>query len=151
MDGWQTCHYFLLLLHVIFLSCGSLTQRHYISVTLTLLVRETAQDNQERTSDVLRIPCCVTFDHVRTVDVVTCLPELCDMQQLLYRSKVYSVQFDNCMYVSTTLFLKNRHVGVYCESKRHHSPNVYQSLMVWSNGRSGHLRLLPDSEYDEDG
>lgn len=28
---------------------------------------------------------------------------------------------------------------------------VYQSLMVWSSGRPGHLRLLPDNEYDEDG
>lgn len=108
IDGRQTCHQFLLQLHVSFFSCGSLTQRHYISVTLTLLVRETAEDNQERTNDVLRIPCCVTFDRVRTADMVACLPELRDRPQLLYRLKVCSVQFHNCMYVSTTLFLKKK-------------------------------------------
>lgn len=31
------------------------------------------------------------------------------------------------------------------------SSTVYQSLMVRSSGRPGHLRLLPDNEYDEDG
>lgn len=48
-----TCHLFVL------------KQRQSMSVTLTHLVRETAEDNQRRTNDVLQIPRCVTFDHVR--------------------------------------------------------------------------------------
>lgn len=46
MDGWQTCHYYLPPSHVTFLSCCSLKQRFYTSVTMTLLVRETAEDNK---------------------------------------------------------------------------------------------------------
>ncbi len=34
--------------------------------------------------------------------------------------------------------------------QKHYIATVYQSLMVWSSGRPGHLRLLPDNEYDED-
>lgn len=62
-----------------------------MSFTLTLLVRETAEDNQERTNDVLQTPCCVTFDHARTVDTAVHLPDVGNMQQLLYRLKVDNV------------------------------------------------------------
>lgn len=68
-----------------------------MSVTLTLLVRETAEDNQERTNDVLRTPCCVTFDHERTIDMAAHLTDACNMQQLLYRLKVHNVLLFFCI------------------------------------------------------
>ena len=80
MDGRQTRHRYPPPFHVTFLSCRRLKQRHYMSVTLTLLVRETAEDNQERTNDVLQTSCRVTFDPARTVDMAACVPDACDMQ-----------------------------------------------------------------------
>lgn len=62
-DGWvrnmpslsstAPCHLFVL------------KRMHCTSATLILLVTETAEDNQRRKNDVLRMPCYVTFDHVR--------------------------------------------------------------------------------------
>lgn len=122
MDGWQTCHSYLPPFHVTFLSRRGLKQRCSMSVTLTLLVRETAGDNQERTNDVLRTPRCVTFDHAPTVDVVACPHDACDTQQLLYRweedgaVRKSSAYFSNLFKLRLFLFEK-WYVGVFCRAK----------------------------------
>lgn len=46
---------------------------------------------------------------------------------------------------------KKTSVGEFGETNGTAVAFVCQSLMVWSSGRPGHLRLLPDNEYDEDG
>lgn len=72
MDMWQTYHHSLQVISVTFLSCAHLKHRSYMSVIPTLFVKETGEDNQERTNDVLQIPCCVTFDRACTVDKLAC-------------------------------------------------------------------------------
>lgn len=72
MDMWQTYHHSLQVISVTFLSCARLKHRSYMSVILTFFVKETGEDNQERTNDVLQIPCCVTFDRACTVDKLAC-------------------------------------------------------------------------------
>lgn len=62
-----------------FLSGHSLKQR-YACHSVTLLVRETAEDDQESTNDVLLSSCCVTFDHVHTTYLVAIQPNVCGLQ-----------------------------------------------------------------------
>lgn len=51
------------------------------------------------------------------------------------------------MHISTPSYLE----GGVDVAQSCYGHTVCLSLIVWSSGRPGHLRLLPDNEYDEDG
>ena len=61
-----------------------------MSVSLTLLVRETEEDNQDGTNDVLRTPCCVTFDPVR---MAACLHDICGNDTVLIKSIYATIRY----------------------------------------------------------
>lgn len=86
VDVWvkkNTCLYYLLQLHVTFSLRLRLTRSFDVSVRLTFLVRETVEDNQERTNDVPGASRRATFDHARSADMLSCLHNGSDVQLYL--------------------------------------------------------------------
>lgn len=84
MDVWQPCRH-----RSMSPFCPVVVwNKRYVCHSVTVLVRETAEDDQERTNDGLRTSCCVTFGHAHTMGMVAGRPDVCDVRQLLYRWKV---------------------------------------------------------------
>lgn len=121
---------------VTFLSCAGLTQR-YVCHSVTLLVRE--KDQEEQTSLPLGDlwPCTCNKHGGRATITV--------------QLRNWPKKSRNYVHIPTPSLKKIIHVqkmfgGVMC-----YGHTACLSLIVWSSGRPGHLRLLPDNEYDEDG